>query len=275
MSSIPHEVALTRPIRVGAGSRRLLIRVGTGIVMLALWEGLVTWLAPSFVARPSGIARALPDVLTQTNVPPGTPKFWGAAGVTVLAAFEGLLIGLALGVLVGLTMGRLRTVDRLLRFYVSAFFAMPIIALVPVMTLWFGYTGTVRLVIVSLGAFLPVCLQVYDGTRRLPSSYVEVAQSYHARWWNVWFGIALPASLPYLVAGFRLAVGRVLVGAVIAEYIVALKGLGYFILFDARTFHQNQMMVAVLFLALLGVAVNAAADVATRRFLPWYRRSNG
>jgi ABC-type nitrate/sulfonate/bicarbonate transport system permease component len=275
MSSVPHEVSLARPIRVGAGTQRLLVRVGTGILLLALWEGLVTWLAPSFVARPSGIARVLPDVLTQTNVPPGTPKFWGAAGVTVLAAFEGLLIGLALGVLVGLTMGRLRTVDRLLRFYLSAFFAMPIIALVPVMTLWFGYTGTVRLVIVSLGAFLPVCLQVYDGTRRLPASYVEVAQSYHARWWNVWFGIALPASLPYLLAGFRLAVGRVLVGAVIAEYIVALKGLGYFILFDARAFHQNQMMVAVLFLALLGVAVNAAADLATRRFLPWYRRANG
>jgi ABC-type nitrate/sulfonate/bicarbonate transport system permease component len=54
-----------------------------------------------------------------------------------------------------------------------------------------------------------------------------------------------------------------------------LKGLGYFILFDARTFHQNQMMVAVLFLALLGVAINAAADHATRRFLPWYRRSSG
>jgi ABC-type nitrate/sulfonate/bicarbonate transport system permease component len=274
VSSMPHEVALARPIRLGSGARSLMLRIGTGILLLALWEGLVTWLAPSFVARPSGIVRALPGVLTQTSVPPGTPKFWGAAGVTVLAALEGLLVGLVLGVLVGLTMGRLRTVDRLLRFYVSAFFAMPIIALVPVMTLWFGYTGTVRLVIVSLGAFLPVCMNVYDGTRRLPSSYVEVAQSYHARWWNVWFGIALPASLPYLVAGFRLAVGRVLVGAVIAEYIVALKGLGYFILFDARTFHQNQMMVAVLFLALLGVVVNAAADHATRRFLPWYRRSS-
>jgi ABC-type nitrate/sulfonate/bicarbonate transport system permease component len=141
------------------------------------------------------------------------------------------------------------------------------------MTLWFGYTGTVRLAIVSLGAILPVCLNVYDGTRSLPASYVEVAQSYHARWWNVWFGIALPASLPYLLAGFRLAVGRVLVAAVIAEYIVSLKGLGYFILYDGRTFHQPEMMVAVLFLALLGVAVNAAADVLTRRLLPWYRRS--
>lgn len=272
MSAVPHEVALARPFQLGAGVRRALIRVATGVLLLVAWELLVRWLAPPFVARPVTIARALPHVLAD-HLPPGTPTFWGAAGATVAAAFEGLAIGLAAGVLVGLTMGRLRTADRLLRFYVSAFFAMPIIALVPVMTLWFGYTGTVRLAIVSLGAFLPVCLNVYDGARSLPSHYVEVARSYHARWWNVWFGIALPASLPYLLAGFRLAVGRVLVAAVIAEYIVSLKGLGYFILFDGRTFHQPEMMVAVLFLALLGVAVNAAAEVLTRRLLPWYRRS--
>jgi ABC-type nitrate/sulfonate/bicarbonate transport system permease component len=272
MASVPHEVAFARPFTLGAGSQRLLVRVATGIALLALWELFVRWLAPPFVARPTTVARAIPHVLAN-HVPPATPTFWGSAEATVVAAFEGLGIGLAAGVLVGLTMGRLRTADRLLRFYVSAFFAMPIIALVPVMTLWFGYTSTVRLAIVSLGAFLPVCLNVYDGTRSLPASYVEVAQSYHARWWNVWFGIALPASLPYLLAGFRLAVGRVLVGAVIAEYIVSLKGLGYFILYDGRTFHQPEMMVAVLFLALLGVSINAAADLATHRLLPWYRRS--
>jgi ABC-type nitrate/sulfonate/bicarbonate transport system permease component len=176
-------------------------------------------------------------------------------------------------VLVGLAMGRVRTADRLLRFYVNAFFAMPIIAMVPVMTLWFGFSSSVRLAIVSLGAFLPICLNVYDGTRKLPSHYMEVAQSYHARWWNVWFGIALPASLPYLLAGFRLAVGRVLVGATVAEYVVSLKGLGYYIVYDGRTFHQPEMMVAVAFLAVLGVLINAVADLATRRLLPWYRRS--
>jgi NitT/TauT family transport system permease protein len=244
-----------------------LIRVGTGILLLALWEGSVTWLAPSYVSRPSGVARVLPDVLRD-------PNFWSSAKVTVVAVFEGLAIGVVAGVLVGLTMGRLRTADRLLRFYVSAFFAMPIIALVPVMTLWFGYTGTVRLTIVSLGAFLPVCLNVYDGTRKLPTHFVEVARSYHARWWNVWFGIALPASVPYLLAGFRLAAGRALVAAVIAEYVVGLKGLGYFILYDSRTFHQNAATVAVLALALLGVGINATADTLMRRLLPWYRRAD-
>jgi len=272
MATMQPEVALAKPVRIGEGARRTMLRVGTGVLLLLLWELLVRWLAPAFVARPTTVARALPHVLAN-HLPAGTPTFWGSAEATVVAAFEGLAIGTVGGVLVGLTMGRLRTADRLLRFYVSAFFAMPIIALVPVMTLWFGYSNTVRLAIVSLGAFLPICLNVYDGTRSLPASFVEVAQSYHARWWNVWFGIALPASLPYLLAGFRLAVGRVLVGAVVAEYIVNLKGLGSMIVFDGRTFHQPEMMVAVLFLALLGVAVNGAADVATRRLLPWYRRS--
>jgi NitT/TauT family transport system permease protein len=272
VSAVPQTVAVPRHYGIGERTQRTLIRIGTGVLLLVAWELLVRWLAPKFVARPVTIARALPHVLAN-HVPQGTPTFWGSAEATVIASFEGLALGVFAGVLVGLTMGRLRTADRLLRFYVNAFFAMPVIAMAPLMTLWFGFSGTVRLAIVSLGAFLPICLNVYDGTRSLPANYVEVAQSYRARWWNVWFGIALPASLPYLLAGFRLAVGRVLVGATVAEYVVSLKGLGYYIVYDGRTFHQPEMMVAVLFLALLGVAINALADVATRRLLPWYRRS--
>jgi ABC-type nitrate/sulfonate/bicarbonate transport system permease component len=272
VTSVPHEVAFARPFRLSAGLQRTLLRVATGVLLLFLWEVLVRWLAPAFVARPTTVARALPHVLAN-RVPPGTPTFWGSAEATTVACFEGLAIGVVAGVLVGVTMGRLRVADRLLRFYVNAFFAMPIIAMVPVMTLWFGFSNSVRLAIVALGAFLPICLNVYDGTRSLPAHYIEVAKSYHARWWNEWFGIALPASLPYLLAGFRLAVGRVLVGATVAEYVVSLKGLGYYIVYDGRTFHQPQMMVAVLFLALLGVLINAAADLTTHRLLPWYRRS--
>ena len=272
MTSTPYEIAYTRPYRLGAGMQRTVIRIATGVLLVVLWELLIRWLAPAFVAKPTDIVRVLPHVLAG-HVPPGTPPFWGSVEATVIACFEGLAIGVVGGILVGLTMGRLRLADRLLRFYVNAFFAMPILAMVPLMVLWLGFSSSVRLAIVSLGAFLPICLNVYDGTRSLPAHYVEVAKTYHARWWNVWFGIALPASLPYVLAGFRLAVGRVLVGATVAEYVVSLKGLGYLIVYDGRSFHQPVMMVAVLVLALLGVAVNVAADVATRRLLPWYRRS--
>ena len=217
----------------------------------------------------------LPDVLANkpTSMEPLTGSFWKSVQLTVVAVFEGLAIGIVLGVLVGLTMGRLRDAENLLKFYVNAFFAMPILAMLPVMTLWWGYSSTTRLAIIILGAFLPVCFNVFDGVRTLPTEYVEVSKTYRARWWNVWFGIALPASLPYLLAGIKLAAGRALVAGVVAEFLLAIHGLGFYIIANSRSFNQNQATVAVLMLALVGVLINSSADIATRRLLPWYRRS--
>ena len=252
----------------------VLLRVAAGVVLLGLWEGLVTWLSPYYVTRPSGVAKVFWEVVSNRPTPLTqlSGSFWFDVQTTIVAVFEGLAIGVGAGVIVGLAMGRLRDVEWALKYYIGALFAMPTIAILPLMTLWFGYTNTARLWIIILGAFLPVALNVYDGVRKLPTTYLEVARTYHARWWNLWFGIALPASLPYLLAGLRLAAGRALVAAVVAEYLLAIKGLGFFIRSDTQSLHENQAMVAVIMLALIGVAINAAIDVATRRFLPWYRR---
>ncbi len=257
-------------------AQRISLQLVTGAILLGLWEGLVTWLAPSYVTRPSGVARVFWEVVSNRPTPltqlSGT--FWFDVETTVIAVFEGLAIGVACGVVVGLAMGRLRDVEWALKYYIGALFAMPTIAILPLMTLWFGYTSGARFAIVILGAFLPVALNVYDGVRKLPVTHLEVARTYHARWWNVWFGIALPASLPYLLAGLRLAAGRALVGAVVAEYLLAIKGLGFFIRADTQSFHENQAMIGVIMLAVIGVGINAAIDAATKRFLPWYRRED-
>jgi ABC-type nitrate/sulfonate/bicarbonate transport system permease component len=264
-----------RTLALSPGRQRTALRLATGIVLLLIWEGLVTWLAPFYVARPSGVIRAIPRVVENHSTPftALAGGFWQSVGYTLAAVAEGLAVGVTLGVLVGLTMGRLRDADAALKLYVNAFFALPTIAVLPLMTLWFGYGSTARLALIIFGAFMPVCLNVYDGVRRLPTEFVEVSKTYHARWWNVWFGIALPASLPYLLAGLRLAFGRALVGAVVAEYLLALKGLGYYILSTSRAFDQNASMVGVLVLMIIAVSLNASIDVATRRFLPWFRRS--
>ena len=252
----------------------VLLRVAAGIVLLGLWEGLVTWLSPLYVTRPSGVAKVFWEVVSNRPTPLTqlSGSFWFDVQTTIVAVFEGLAIGVVAGVIVGLAMGRLRDVEWAFKYYIGALFAMPTIAILPLMTLWFGYTNTARLWIIILGAFLPVALNVYDGVRKLPVTYLEVARTYHARWWNVWFGIALPASLPYLLAGLRLAAGRALVAAVVAEYLLAIKGLGFFIRSDTQSFHQNQAMVAVIMLALIGIAINTTIDAATRHFLPWFRR---
>ena len=265
---VPRSLALTDR------ATRVWLQLGTGAILLGLWEGLVTWLAPFYVTRPSGVVRVFWEVVSNRETPLTqlSGSFWFDVQTTLTAVFEGLAIGVVAGIVVGLAMGRLRDVEWALKYYIGALFAMPTIAILPLMTLWFGYTNTARLWIVILGAFLPVALNVYDGVRKLPTTYLEVARTYHAPWWNVWFGIALPASLPYLLAGLRLAAGRALVGAVVAEYLLAIKGLGFFIRADTQSLHENQAMVGVVMLAVIGVGINAAIDVATKRFLPWYRR---
>jgi ABC-type nitrate/sulfonate/bicarbonate transport system permease component len=84
--------------------------------------------------------------------------------------------------------------------------------------------------------------------------------------------IVLPAATPYLLAGFRLAAGRALIGAVVAEFFLSVGGLGYFILFNSRTYHHNEAFVGVLLLAAFGVAFELLVVWATRHFMPWYRR---
>jgi ABC-type nitrate/sulfonate/bicarbonate transport system permease component len=265
---------LPRTLALTPRAQRLWLQLGTGVILLGLWEGLVTWLAPFYVTRPSGVVKVFWEVVSNRPTPLTqlSGSFWFDVQTTVTAVFEGLAIGVVAGVVVGLAMGRLRDVEWAFKYYIGALFAMPTIAILPLMTLWFGYTNTARLWIVILGAFLPVALNVYDGVRKLPTTYLEVARTYHAHWWNVWFGIALPASLPYLLAGLRLAAGRALVGAVVAEYLLAIKGLGFFIRADTQSLHENQAMVGVIMLALIGVGINVAIDLATKRFLPWYRR---
>jgi ABC-type nitrate/sulfonate/bicarbonate transport system permease component len=102
-----------------------------------------------------------------------------------------------------------------------------------------------------------------------------VSRSFRSSGWRRLIEVVLPSSMPFLLAGIRLAAGRALIGAVVAEFFAAIPGLGYYILFQTRTFHHNEAFVGVLLLAGCGVGVELLMNAATRRFLPWYRRDEG
>ncbi|MBO0838455.1 MAG: ABC transporter permease subunit [Actinobacteria bacterium] len=252
-----------------AASRReraqvFLARLAAGLGILVLWQVCAATLAPSYIARPTGVISQLPAVL-------GDQAFWSAVSSTLLAVIEGLAIAVVLGTVLGLIMGRLRDIDRALRLYVDSFYAMPIVALVPLLTVWFGYTSTARLAVVVIEAILPVVFSVAEGGRNLSAEFTEVARAYRAPWWRVWGGIVLPASLPYLLGGIDLAIGRALVGAVVAEFIASLNGLGYYILFNVRSFRENNAMVALAVLIVFALIVRGLIGLFVRRGLPWYR----
>ncbi len=240
-------------------------RVIAGIAILLLWEVVVRLFAPAYVAKPSGIVIAIPKVFSN-------PAFWDSVGVTVGAVAQGLAIAFVAGTLIGAAMGRIRLVENFLQLYVNGFFAMPMIAILPLVTIWFGYTGDARLATIVFAAFFSIALNVADGARATPPEYIEVSRSFRGSGWSRLFDVVLPSSMPYLLAGLRLAAGRAVVGAVVAEFYVALPGLGYFILFHTRTFRHDEAFVAVAVLTGACVLFDIAVAQATTRFLPWYRR---
>ena len=179
-------------------------KLAGAVLVLGTWELVVRLFAPAYVARPTGILRVLPETLASAGM-------LRSAGITLRAVLEGLLIAVVSGTLVGLAMGRLRVVERLLGLYVNGLYAMPMVAILPLLTIWFGYSSAARLATVVFASFFPIAMNAGDGARSVPAEYLEVARACRARWTDVWFGITLPSSLPYLLAGVRLAIGRALV----------------------------------------------------------------
>jgi NitT/TauT family transport system permease protein len=144
--------------------------------------------------------------------------------------------------------------------------------MVPLFALWFGYTSAARLVTVVFASVFSIIVNVADGARSVPQEYMEVARSFRTPRLRALFDVVIPASTPYLLAGLRLAAGRALIGAVVAEFITAVSGVGYFILYNSRTYHHSEAFVGVLLLAAFGVGFDALVGRGTRLLLPWYRR---
>jgi ABC-type nitrate/sulfonate/bicarbonate transport system permease component len=242
-----------------------LLRTIAGLLLLLLWEVVARVLGGDFVARPSGVVMAAPDVFA-------TEQFWLDAWETIGSVIEGVLIGAVAGTLLGLAMGRIRLIRWFFTSYVSALYTLPMVAVVPLMTIWLGYTSETRLVAVALSAFLPIVVTTADGSRSIPREYLDVARTFRAKWHNVWFGIALRNAIPYLIAGLQLAIARALVTAVAVEFLAGVPGLGYSILMQTRSFQQNEAFVGVVLLTVFVVGTRALLTVSRRRFLPWYGR---
>jgi ABC-type nitrate/sulfonate/bicarbonate transport system permease component len=240
-------------------------RLLTGLGILLVWELVVRGFAPAYVAKPTTVIAAIPRVIVD-------PAFLTATGQTLAAVAEGLAIALVAGTAIGLLMGRSVQFERAIRHYINGFYAMPMIIVLPLFSLWFGYSGAARIATVIFAAIFSIIINAADGARSVPREYLEVARAFRSDRLKTLIEIVLPSSVPYLLAGVRLAAGRALIGAVVAEFFLSVGGLGYFILYNSRTYHHNEAFVGVLLLAGFGVGFELLVNGCTRRFLPWYRR---
>ncbi len=239
------------------------VRLVSLAVILTAWEVYGRFfLNPAVFTYPTAIARAFVQLTVSGELP-------AAAWKSFLVLFAGWLAGIGVGIPVGLVMARYRLVERSLDIYVNALYATPIVALVPLIINWFGFTERARIVIVFLFAVFPVLINTFQGVRNVEPNLIEVAKSFCSTESRLWGDVVLPSAVPYIVAGLRLAIGRALVGLVVAELFTAIAGFGGIIERSTSAIRYDRMMVPVVTLMFIGVGLTEGLKVLERRLAPW------
>jgi NitT/TauT family transport system permease protein len=230
--------------------------------VLSLWEFFGRDINPLFGSYPSAILEASWDMTRSGQLP-------AALAQSLQSFVAGYGLAILIGVPLGLVIGRFRAVEAAIGIYITAGYAMPLVALVPLLSLWLGLGFKVKAAVVLLMSVFPICINTWAGVASVPKSLIDVGKSFVASNAVILRRIVLPATFPYIIVGIRLAVGRAVVAMVIAEFFTAISGLGAIIINSANNFDTARMFVPVLVLVLLATGLNALIGTLERRLAPW------
>ena len=232
------------------------------VIFLAAWEIYGNTLNPIFLSGPSKVAAAFVELVASGELLIAAASSLGALSI-------GFSISILAGIAIGILMGRFQTFFNVLDPFITALYNTPSVALIPLIQLWFGLGLEAKVVIVILSAFFPIVINTYAGVRHTGRGMVDVARAYGANDRQVMTMVILPSALPFIMAGMRLAVGRAVIGIVVAEFFTAVNGLGGMIIVFSNSFATAKLFVPVITLVALGLALTAIARGLERYFASW------
>jgi NitT/TauT family transport system permease protein len=238
------------------------ITVASLVVLLGAWEIFGRDVNPVFGSYPSAIAEAGWQLAR-------TGKLWAALSDSLRPFLLGYGLAILIGVPIGLVTGRFRTVEAAIGIYITAGYAMPLVALVPLLVLWLGLGFAVKVAVVFLMSVFPICINTWVGVTAVPKTLIEVGKSFVAPDSVILRRIVLPATLPYIMAGIRLAVGRAVVAMVIAEFFTSISGLGAIIITSANNFDTATMFVPIVILMVMAIGLTYLIGAVERWVAPW------
>jgi ABC-type nitrate/sulfonate/bicarbonate transport system permease component len=256
----PPRISFMREILTG--QRGKLVRIASLAVTLGVWEWYGRGVDPIFMSYPTAIVAAVPDMVRSGEL---QSNFLSS----VKSIIFGLVLAITFGTMIGLLMGRYRFFDQLLDMQINALYATPNVALIPLIILWFGLGMTSKVFIIFLSAFFPIAINTHAGVRNVSRGLVEVALAEAASQLQIFTKIVIPASLPFIATGIRLAMGRAVVAMVVAEMFTAVGGLGGAIINYGNAFATAKLFVVIIVLALLGVTLTESVRWIERRIAPW------
>jgi sulfonate transport system permease protein len=263
--SAARPVALSRP-NVAIGKRGLLIASWIApLVLLVSWELLAQagWLSPQVLPAPSKVARTAFKLLLSGSL-------LNDLGVSMLRAAAGFVIGGSIGFALGTLVGFSRIAHALIDRSVQMIRAIPFLALVPLVIVWFGVGEAEKIFLVALGVAFPIYINTTLGIRQVDPKLLELGRVQGLSTWQLIRRIILPGALPSILTGVRYSLATAWLALVVAETIGAQSGLG-FLAMDAREFLRTDVIVLTIVLyALIGVLADSIARWLERRLLAWH-----
>lgn len=243
-------------------SPKPIVRLLSFVAVISLWEYFGRRINPILFTYPSAVAQAFVSLVAS-----GELQSYMTSSLLVLAYASTLAI--VVGVLFGVTMGRFSVVEWAADIYISALYSTPMVAVVPLIVLWFGFKIPAKVVIVFSFMVFPVLLNTFEGVKNVDRNLQEVARSFCSSEAQLWRHLIIPSAIPFIVAGVRLAIGRGLVGMIVAEFYTSVTGLGYMIVRYANALETDKLFVPIVVVMLLGVGLMSLAKWVEGRIAPW------
>src|SRR4030081_1767265 len=269
IAGVPDETEdRSRAQQVAARRRRnkqnqtIAIRCASLTIVVTLWEIYGLNIDPVLFTTPSKNAAAAVTMI-------GSGELWTYLWPSLVVLAIGLTLAATIGIAIGLLLARFWVLDVAFGVYITFLYSTPSVALVPLIVLWAGFETTAKVVILFLFAFFPMTINTYQGVKNVDSKLIEVGRAFRCSEAQLWTNIVLPGALPFIVTGLRLAVGRGLIGMVLADLYTAISGIGYLIVRTASTYQVDKMFVPIVTLGLLGVTLTGLVRLFERRIAPW------
>jgi NitT/TauT family transport system permease protein len=231
-------------------------------IFFSAWQIVGMHTNPILFTTPIKVAKAFWDLLMNGQL---APAFAGALrdlGIGYGAAA-------VVGIVIGLAMGRSPVVERMLNPYVNFFQATPLIALVPLVIIWFGVTLEARVVVVFILAVWSIIINTSTGVKETSPSLLDVGRIYKLNGLQVVTNVQLPNAVPHIFAGLRIALGKALIGVMIAQMEISITGLGGIVINYGDAFKTAYLLAGVVTASFVGVIAAVFLEVVRKRVFPW------
>lgn len=263
--------AIAQPMRRGPSrafrfrpTERLVFGVLGFAVIIALWE------AASQFKLVKQVVLSSPSRILDTAVRDiSSGAIFPHIAISGTEYFLGLGLALLVGIPLGLAIGMFRRLNYLLDPWLSAIYATPTVALVPLIILIFGIQLESKVVVVWLEAIFVVVVSAMAGVHAADRVYHEIAESFRASAWMRFRTVILPASVPYILTGVRLGTSRAVVGVVVAEFLASNAGIGFYIKLSGDLLQTSKVYFGIIILGILGLTLGELVRRVENRFERW------